>query len=847
MGNSHSKKSTPSVYYAPGYGVTLGSRPPSLDLDNDVDLREEGIRLRPHLARPRYKSPSPASDRDSAIGGVTGSEMSQSQYSEVSANRDSFYSSCTAESGFDDLMACFEDVRAQRKWSNSAKENFPPGSLRERNLNLLYRAHHGYDPGLNNLGRSVKPGLDTLSDVSSERSGIVSSRSQHSSCAGDSQRSGRVTRTNVDPLEDRFALQRHPSSDAGTTSGQSLSGRQDMGVCGGSAFTGDGVVGMSEPASTPHLLSAQSSPYGRRVHPCSRGRGHSPATGQQHFSPIRRPDGSCLDQQLDYDPSLDASESIRSFNSSGDGIDWDVELEDSGERMSTLPEFQQSLSDVQFQQSLMQRIHEWSTFAEEYNKSRSPTPHCSPIRFVRRSRSLDRHLGDSSAVLVSDHDIAGSKPTEMEPTTEKNLECLEYELQDIQGEFESITSKLHELIEQGNAKKASPKSSQAPATHTQSDAHCAASGSPAAPHSTPRPSHTWPRPQHSAGRPTINSTPHIRKMRTRWERVPSSGCSDSSRSSRASSVEYAWDLADYANNSTVSTTGDQSHLEPQVEAQSSWQHGPEVTNIGLPVVISDYSEGEWKGSTDRAKVIREGYSKIPSLLSCHRMSVVRGDNYCGLRSTLFQVLVSGHRVTNHWTGIIPVMDSLHDMYQSDSNCLAHWTFANRLPGHCADRLSSLSKCALSLYATIEEVCNLSSWEEREKRTLGLFNSSSTFDLELMEGLKLMMFLKLVEMKKLLDIGEDVPVFGHLLFARDSSETVEAFLKNHLNRVGDTGGLEQVEMCLLGYCLGVRIRVLRLSQCGQQDFDCVFPEDVPSDWPEVQLIAEDDRHYNVPLP
>lgn len=54
------------------------------------------------------------------------------------------------------------------------------------------------------------------------------------------------------------------------------------------------------------------------------------------------------------------------------------------------------------------------------------------------------------------------------------------------------------------------------------------------------------------------------------------------------------------------------------------------------------------------------------------------------------------------------------------------------------------------------------------------------------------------------------------------------------------------MCLLGYTLGVKIRVLRLAQSGQDDFNCVFPEEMPSDWPEVGLLAEDDRHYNVPL-
>lgn len=40
-------------------------------------------------------------------------------------------------------------------------------------------------------------------------------------------------------------------------------------------------------------------------------------------------------------------------------------------------------------------------------------------------------------------------------------------------------------------------------------------------------------------------------------------------------------------------------------------------------------------------------------------------------------------------------------------------------------------------------------------------------------------------------GKDVPVLAWLLFARDTSSDPCALLRNHLNSVGDTGGLEQV--------------------------------------------------------
>ncbi|CAL1529573.1 unnamed protein product [Lymnaea stagnalis] len=820
MGNSNSKKSIPSVYYIPGHGVTLGSRPPTLDVDAN-EFTKEGIRLRPRKAH-RHKSPSPASDKDSAIGV---GEMSQSLYSENSANRDSFYSTCTAESGYEE-SGYLDDFKGS-KLSGSMKENFSPGSLKERNLQMLYRAHHGCDAGLNSIGRSVKPGLDTLSDCSSEKSGIVSSRSLNSS--GDSSVRNGTVRSNLDPLSEgqgRTCSRQssHDKSSLGLPNSHILNPIENTGMFLAQSTGADSSV-FSPKIVSPKILSTESSPCHRNVRQRA---GHSPLRSVNHLSASHGPQRDWQSgEDLDYDVSLDASESIRSFNSSADEIDWDADV-DVRERMSALPHFQNSLSDLQFKQSLMQRIHEWSSFAEEYNKSRSPTPDCLPVRFVRRSRSLDRHLGDPSSILITDAaEIAvTAKPLEIEPTTEKNLESLEYELHDIQGEFESITSKLHELIQ--NEKTFKPESSK-PYQHSADGPHRVQSK---------------PRPIDSVGR-----------MRTRWERVPSSACSDSSRSSRASSVEYAWDLADYSHNQG-GLTGGRLRSDSQMEDEphpatkgvsADVTQEVSVTNIELPVDISDYVEQQWKGDTETARAIRQGYSLIPRLFSCHRICVIRGDNYCGLRSVLFQVLVNGERVTQRWSGIIGIMDSLHDQYSDPSVGFSNWTFANRLPDHCKDKLASLSKCALSLYATIEEVCNLPSREEREKRTISLLNTNATFDLELMEGLKVMMLLNLVNLRCQIEDGEDVPIFGHLLFARDTSETVSDFLKNHLNAVGDSGGLEQVEMCLLGYTLGVKIRVLRLASCGQEDFDCTFPEDVPHDWPEVHLSAEDDRHYNVPLP
>ena len=592
MGNNSSKRhAVPSVYYAPGYGVSVGARPPSLStcLDGEGEGEEDladstsgGVRLRPrrHVhqgASARRKSPSPASDKDSAIGGTIGcgSEMSQSMYSELS-NRDSFYSSYTAESGFDDL-GLLDDLRAGATASRlggspgSLKENFSPNSLRERNIQMLYRAHHGYDAGLNSLGRSVKPGLDTLSDCSSERSGIVSSCSVRSSCDGESTGfSASRVRTNRDPLAQKMAPEsvrsRSPartcsqqsqrsqdrSSQSRSQLGSSSSSKWDPLV--GSGFLSSGTVHSSE--SSPYHSRRSCSPHNSR-------QGQSIKLPSHGSTAVLDPLSDCADYELE------ASESIRSFNSSADeDIDWNLEDydDDVREMMSTVPPLNQSLTDIQFKESLMQRIREWSSFAEEYNKSRSPTPGSSPLRFVRRSRSLDRHLGDPGSVLVSDAaELAASKQlVELEPTTERNLETLEYELQDIQGEFESITSKLHELIEQGQENPPASKSSTSSPQHQHipKPLHSHPGHIPSPLAQSQKLQHSQHHKHHSAPAARGVESAKLRRLRTRWQRVPSSACSTSSRSSRASSVEYAWDLADYSANTSTDTNNLSSQASP---------------------------------------------------------------------------------------------------------------------------------------------------------------------------------------------------------------------------------------------------------------------------------------------
>ena len=97
---------------------------------------------------------------------------------------------------------------------------------------------------------------------------------------------------------------------------------------------------------------------------------------------------------------------------------------------------------------------------------------------------------------------------------------------------------------------------------------------------------------------------------------------------------------------------------------------------------------------------------------------------------------------------------------------------------------------LSYVLQIRKICDIPSQPERIDCTLSLL-CNETEEFKILEAIKLLMYDAAVKLYTRLNRGEDVPVFAMLLFARDSSESPRGLLTNHLNRTGDTGGLEQV--------------------------------------------------------
>ncbi|XP_068566099.1 retinitis pigmentosa 1-like 1 protein isoform X2 [Cebidichthys violaceus] len=288
------------------------------------------------------------------------------------------------------------------------------------------------------------------------------------------------------------------------------------------------------------------------------------------------------------------------------------------------------------------------------------------------------------------------------------------------------------------------------------------------------------------------------------------------------------------------------------EELSASQHDkPEATvlkvedrcSLGPVVEVLSYSEREWKGNTAKSALIRKGYREMSQRFGSVRR--VRGDNYCALRATLFQLLSHSTQLPA-WLQEQDV-NMLLKQLEAQEGVFSQWTF----PGECLQG-EGTGDATLQLKGYMELLRNkwqaavdCSSAAERQQLCERTFHGGEE-ELGLLEALKLLMLGRAVELHGCMMGGGDVPLFCWLLFARDSSDCPRSFFSNHLSRVGLSAGLEQVEMFLLGYALQCTIQVYRLYKADTEEFVTYYPDDHKDDWPSVSLVTEDDRHYNVPV-
>ncbi|XP_062381952.1 OTU deubiquitinase with linear linkage specificity b isoform X2 [Sardina pilchardus] len=261
-----------------------------------------------------------------------------------------------------------------------------------------------------------------------------------------------------------------------------------------------------------------------------------------------------------------------------------------------------------------------------------------------------------------------------------------------------------------------------------------------------------------------------------------------------------------------------------------------------PVELLTYSQREWRGNTAKSDLIRKGYEMISH--DFEHLRRVRGDNYCALRATLFQLLTQSIQ--------LPACIADHDFslwpkqLLSVKDLVDQWRFPFASGSSTTGGVEQLEHYLQLLKKRWQEAVEAHGQKDREALCQQVFQGGEE-EYGLLEAVKFLMLRTAVELHGASERGESVPEFCWLLFARDSSRCPRTLLTNHLLHVGSSGGLEQVEMFLLGYSLQQTIQVYRLYKADTEEFVTFYPDDHTEDWPHLCLLTEDDRHYNVPVP
>ncbi|XP_068787537.1 ubiquitin thioesterase otulin isoform X2 [Struthio camelus] len=264
-------------------------------------------------------------------------------------------------------------------------------------------------------------------------------------------------------------------------------------------------------------------------------------------------------------------------------------------------------------------------------------------------------------------------------------------------------------------------------------------------------------------------------------------------------------------------------------------------SIAPEMDVMEYCIKEWRGNTPVAKRMKKGYEAVSQKFASIRR--VRGDNYCALRATLFQALSQATQLPSWLQSEDFTM--LPEKLLSKYDWIKHWHLKQKLGRKMGGISDEIKEYLMLLRKKWKSISEIKAPNEKQEACDELFKNEEE-EYSLYEALKFLMLNTAIELYNDDKNGRRVPVFSWLLFARDTSSNPCQLMRNHLNQIGHSGGLEQVEMFLLAYALQYTIQVYRLYKYNTDEFITLYPNDPKEDWPVVTLITEDDRHYNIPV-
>ncbi|XP_073534720.1 inactive ubiquitin thioesterase OTULINL isoform X1 [Phyllobates terribilis] len=267
-------------------------------------------------------------------------------------------------------------------------------------------------------------------------------------------------------------------------------------------------------------------------------------------------------------------------------------------------------------------------------------------------------------------------------------------------------------------------------------------------------------------------------------------------------------------------------------------------SVNAEVDVISYCSKKWKGEALNAKQMRKVYEDVYWKHNIKTLQPVKEDNYSMLRAVMFQVFSQAIPFPG-WMkekDILKLPEKL--LYSQGCNWIQQFSFGPEK--YAGPKVYGKLRSCLELFKNEWVDFCASKDRMKRKKMCRSFFSDEAKENKLYEALKFIILYLVIEAHENLKTEEKIPSFYHFLFSRDATADPLSYMMNHLNMVGDTMGLEQAELCLLGYALEVRIKVLRLTKFNTEDFEMIYPADHKRDWHEITLMTDDDQHYNIPV-
>ncbi|KAM9098895.1 inactive ubiquitin thioesterase OTULINL isoform 4-T4 [Sarcophilus harrisii] len=274
-------------------------------------------------------------------------------------------------------------------------------------------------------------------------------------------------------------------------------------------------------------------------------------------------------------------------------------------------------------------------------------------------------------------------------------------------------------------------------------------------------------------------------------------------------------------------------------------HHPARERYQLPPAAGNHKIQPWTAVTNQALDVAWRTVKGPVMLGISFLAAT----LCYFRS-LFLYL--GHRL-KWWSGYLQRKFKKNLSVEAEVDLL----------GYCAREWKGETSRAKLMRKILSQGLSLPSWmKEKDIVKWTEFNgikdqhkrgnmcnslfSDESLEYKLYEALKFIMLYQVIEVYEQVKSEKAIPSLYRLLFSRETSSDPLSFMMNHLNFIGDTCGLQQIDMLILGHSLEVRIKVFRLSKFNTRDFQVYYPEERHREWPEICLLTENDRHYHIPV-